>query len=306
MSTVRRLVGHRSLSAQILAIQTAVLVLTLVAGFLLAVWYQGGQLDRQYEQRALGVAETVASTSSFERAVAAGDPHGVVQTMAEKIWRRYRRQLRGRHELARDPLLPSEPGAHRQARRRRPRAGLLGAVQDRPALGRDADWHARADGARQSADLRARAPARRRGLGGHPGRAGAGLPGERDPFDRGLHVGCSRPRDRPVAAADPEPEAPDPRAGARCDRRALPGARGHAARDPRRRARSRYPQPGAARQRRGKVDAPAAPRLPRSTADRPSSPRAVDRCDHRAPGGARPAHRGRTPSHRRQPDAGPH
>ena len=86
MRTVRRLVGHRSLSGQILAIQTAVLVLTLVAGFLLAVWYQEGQLDRQYEQRALGMAETVASTSSFERAVAAGDPHGVVQTMAKKIW----------------------------------------------------------------------------------------------------------------------------------------------------------------------------------------------------------------------------
>ena len=57
MRTVRRLVGHRSLSGQILAIQTAVLVLTLVAGFLLAVWYQEGQLDRQYEQRALGMAE---------------------------------------------------------------------------------------------------------------------------------------------------------------------------------------------------------------------------------------------------------
>ncbi len=84
--SVRRLVGHRSLSAQVLAIQTAVLVLTLVAGFLLAVWYQEGQLDRQYEQRALGVAETVASTASFERAVAAGDPHGVVQTMAKEIW----------------------------------------------------------------------------------------------------------------------------------------------------------------------------------------------------------------------------
>jgi len=83
--SVRRVVGRRSLSAQILAIQTAVLVLTLLAGFLLAVWYQHGQLDRQYEQRALGVAETVASASSLESAVAAGDPHGVVQTMAEKI-----------------------------------------------------------------------------------------------------------------------------------------------------------------------------------------------------------------------------
>lgn len=81
------MLGHRSLSAQVLVIQTAVLVLTLVAGFLLAVWYQAGQLDHEYEQRALSVAETVASTSSVEHAVDARDPQGVVQTMAEKIWR---------------------------------------------------------------------------------------------------------------------------------------------------------------------------------------------------------------------------
>ena len=62
-------------------------MLTLIAGFCLAVWYQAGQLDHQYEQRALGIAETVASTPALESAVAAGDPHGVVQTMAERIWR---------------------------------------------------------------------------------------------------------------------------------------------------------------------------------------------------------------------------
>lgn len=78
---------HRSLSAQILAIQTAVLVLTLITGFVLVVWWQEGQLDRQYESRALGVAQTVASTSSLVRALGAGDPHGEVQTMAKKVWR---------------------------------------------------------------------------------------------------------------------------------------------------------------------------------------------------------------------------
>ncbi|HUY30335.1 MAG TPA: sensor histidine kinase [Acidimicrobiales bacterium] len=62
------------------------LVITLAAGFLLAIWYQHGQLDRQYEQRALSVAETVASTTSLDRAVAAHDPGGAVQAMAEKIW----------------------------------------------------------------------------------------------------------------------------------------------------------------------------------------------------------------------------
>ncbi|MCU1491719.1 MAG: histidine kinase [Acidimicrobiaceae bacterium] len=84
---MRRFMGRRSLSARILAIQTAVLVLTLTAGFVLAVWYQEGQLDHQYEQRALSVAETVASTSSVVNAVVAGDPHGVVQVMAKNAWR---------------------------------------------------------------------------------------------------------------------------------------------------------------------------------------------------------------------------
>jgi len=79
--------GRRTLSAQILVIQTAVLVLTLSVGFVLAIWYQKGQLDRQYEQRALGVAETVASTASLANAVARGDPNGVVQPMAQRIWR---------------------------------------------------------------------------------------------------------------------------------------------------------------------------------------------------------------------------
>ncbi len=84
---VRRVVGRRSLSAQVLALQTTVLVITLAAGFLLAVWYQHGQLDRQYEHRALSVAETVAATPSLERAVAAGDPGGSIQQMASRIWR---------------------------------------------------------------------------------------------------------------------------------------------------------------------------------------------------------------------------
>lgn len=81
------MIGRRSLSAQILAIQTAVLVVALLAGFVLAVWYQEGQLDHQYEQRALSVAEAVASSDTMADAVQAGDPHGIVQTMARQVWR---------------------------------------------------------------------------------------------------------------------------------------------------------------------------------------------------------------------------
>ncbi len=67
--------------------QSAVLALTLLAGFLLVVWYQKGQIDSSYEKRALSVAQTVASTSSLVHAVEAGDPGGVVQEMAQKVWR---------------------------------------------------------------------------------------------------------------------------------------------------------------------------------------------------------------------------
>ncbi|HET9058793.1 MAG TPA: sensor histidine kinase [Acidimicrobiales bacterium] len=84
--SVRRAVRHRSLSAQVLVIQTAVLLLTVVAGFALVVWYQEGQLDRSYEQRALSVAETFASTPSLIAAVQQADPHGVVQVMASRVW----------------------------------------------------------------------------------------------------------------------------------------------------------------------------------------------------------------------------
>jgi two-component system CitB family sensor kinase len=70
----------------VLVIQTSVLLLTVVAGFALIVWYQKDQLDHSYEQRALTVAETVASTSSLIKAVEQGDPGGVVQVMATRIW----------------------------------------------------------------------------------------------------------------------------------------------------------------------------------------------------------------------------
>lgn len=83
---MRSAVRHRSLSAQVLVIQTTVLLLTVVAGFALVVWYQEGQLDRSYEQRALTVAETVAATPALVKAVEQRDPHGVVQAMASRVW----------------------------------------------------------------------------------------------------------------------------------------------------------------------------------------------------------------------------
>ena len=73
---------RRTLAAQILSIQSAILLVTLAVGFLLVFTYQRGELDRQYEKRALAVAQATASLSSLQHDVAAGDPGGVVQTLA--------------------------------------------------------------------------------------------------------------------------------------------------------------------------------------------------------------------------------
>ncbi|MGH9107574.1 MAG: ATP-binding protein [Acidimicrobiales bacterium] len=82
---VRHVLRRRSLSAQILALQSAVLVVTLVAGFALVVFYQRGQLDREYERRALAVAQSVAAMPAVQDAVMASDPHGAVETLARTV-----------------------------------------------------------------------------------------------------------------------------------------------------------------------------------------------------------------------------
>ncbi len=83
---MRRAVRRRSLSAQVLVIQSAVLLVTFLAGLAMVVWYQEGQLDHSYEQRALSVAESVAVAPGLVQAVMRGDPHGVVQVIASRVW----------------------------------------------------------------------------------------------------------------------------------------------------------------------------------------------------------------------------
>src|SRR5467141_4436847 len=48
-----------------------------------AVWQASQELDRQYEQRSLAIAETVASDGGVQQALLAGDPTGVIQQTAE-------------------------------------------------------------------------------------------------------------------------------------------------------------------------------------------------------------------------------
>jgi two-component system CitB family sensor kinase len=83
---MRRVLGQR-LSTQVVIMMVAILVVTMAAGFVVVQWNLNRQLDEQYEQRALAVAQTLASQPGLQQAVSAGDPggvgpHGVVQSMA--------------------------------------------------------------------------------------------------------------------------------------------------------------------------------------------------------------------------------
>ncbi len=81
---VRRL---QRLSTQVVIMMVAILVVTLAAGFAVVQRNLNQQLNVQYEQRALAVAQALASQPGLQQAVSAGDPggvgpHGVVQGMA--------------------------------------------------------------------------------------------------------------------------------------------------------------------------------------------------------------------------------
>jgi two-component system CitB family sensor kinase len=83
---LRRLLRQR-LSTQVVIMMVVILVVTMAAGFAVVQWSLSRQLDSQYEQRALAVAESLASQPGLQEAVSAGDPggvgpHGVVQSMA--------------------------------------------------------------------------------------------------------------------------------------------------------------------------------------------------------------------------------
>jgi two-component system CitB family sensor kinase len=76
---------HSSLSARILGTQIAVLAITSVIGFALWALQIRHVLDQQYKQRALAIAEVVASTPEIGTALVARDPHHVIAPLAEQM-----------------------------------------------------------------------------------------------------------------------------------------------------------------------------------------------------------------------------
>lgn len=77
------------ISTQTLLAQVSVLVIVLGAGFALTATLLRHSSERQYEQRALAVARTVAENPVVEQRIAAGsDPGGEVERLAEAVRKR--------------------------------------------------------------------------------------------------------------------------------------------------------------------------------------------------------------------------
>src|SRR5438270_2755664 len=73
------------LAYQILVFQVAIILLSALMGAGAAVWQASQELDRQFEQRSLAIAESVASDSVIQEALLSGDPDGLIQKTAEQV-----------------------------------------------------------------------------------------------------------------------------------------------------------------------------------------------------------------------------
>ncbi|MEN3305787.1 MAG: two-component system, CitB family, sensor kinase [Micromonosporaceae bacterium] len=75
----------RTLASQVLLGVLGILIVTMSVGGVLYVTLSNRLLDQQYEQRALGIADTVAQMPDIRDALLSGDPTGVIQLRAEQI-----------------------------------------------------------------------------------------------------------------------------------------------------------------------------------------------------------------------------
>src|SRR5258708_21260138 len=73
------------LAYQIIVFQFTIILLSALIGGAAAVWQAGQELDRQYEQRALAIAESVATNLAIQNALLMGDPNGSIQNAAEDV-----------------------------------------------------------------------------------------------------------------------------------------------------------------------------------------------------------------------------
>jgi two-component system CitB family sensor kinase len=73
------------LAYQILVFQLAIILLSALIGGAAAVWQASQELDRQYQERALAIAESVAANQAVQQALLQHDPNGTIQKAAEDV-----------------------------------------------------------------------------------------------------------------------------------------------------------------------------------------------------------------------------
>lgn len=73
------------LAYQILFFQVAIILLSALLGAAAADWQASRQLEQQYEQRSLAIAESVAANSAIQEELLDGDPQGLIQKSAEQV-----------------------------------------------------------------------------------------------------------------------------------------------------------------------------------------------------------------------------
>ena len=78
---------RQRLSAQVVLMMVAILVLTLVGGFFVAQGNLSRQLNDQFENRALSIAQTLASQQSVAEQAADARPGGQLQVLATQVLR---------------------------------------------------------------------------------------------------------------------------------------------------------------------------------------------------------------------------
>jgi two-component system CitB family sensor kinase len=122
--------GHRRLSTLLLRSQLAVVVLTLVAGFGMFVQLTRTDLDQEFQQRALVIAEATAHVPQIQQAMASGDADHQVAALAEQL----RRSTGAAYIVVVD--------VH-GIRHSHPNSELIGQPIDSPLLGLDGRTHTR-------------------------------------------------------------------------------------------------------------------------------------------------------------------
>jgi len=76
---------RQRLSTQVVIMMVAILVITMVAGFLVVQWNMRRQFEDRYEHQALSVAQTVAADQAVARLVTEDRPGGPLQQLATQV-----------------------------------------------------------------------------------------------------------------------------------------------------------------------------------------------------------------------------